>query len=51
MGWTTEESEFESRWGQIFSLLHIVQTESEAHPASYPRGTGESFTEGKAAGA
>jgi hypothetical protein len=23
-----------------FSLLHVVQTGSEAHPASYPMGTG-----------
>jgi hypothetical protein len=41
-----DESEFESRYGQEFSLLHVVQTGSEAHPASYPMGTG-----GKAAGA
>jgi hypothetical protein len=27
---------FESRWGQEFSLLHIVQTGSGAHSASYP---------------
>jgi hypothetical protein len=43
MGWTTEGSEFESRWGQEFSLLHVVQTGSGAHPASYPMGTGGSF--------
>jgi hypothetical protein len=45
-GWTTEGSEFESRWGQEFSLLHVVQTGSGVHPTSYPMGTG-----GKAAGA
>jgi hypothetical protein len=31
---TTEESEFESRWGQEFSLLYVVHTGSGAHPAS-----------------
>jgi hypothetical protein len=36
---------------QDFSLLHNVQTGSGAHPASYPRGTGDSFLGGKAAGA
>jgi hypothetical protein len=35
-GWTTEESEFESR---IF-LLHVVQTVSGAQPASYTMDTG-----------
>jgi hypothetical protein len=34
-----------------FSLHHGVQNGSEAHPASYPMGTGGSFPEGKAAGA
>jgi hypothetical protein len=33
-----------------FSHLHSVQTDSGAHPASYPRGTGGSFPGGKAAG-
>jgi hypothetical protein len=28
--------------GQQFSLLHVVQTGSGAHPASYPMGTGNS---------
>jgi hypothetical protein len=50
-GWTTEGSVFKSGWGQTFSLLHIVQTGSGAHPASYPMGTGDSFLAGKAAGA
>jgi hypothetical protein len=40
----------ESRYGQEFSLLHVVQTGSGAHP-NYPMGTGGSFPEGKAAGA
>jgi hypothetical protein len=38
-GWTTEELEFESRWGQ-YSLLHVVQNACGAHPTSYPVGTG-----------
>jgi hypothetical protein len=29
------------------SLLHIVQTAFGAHPASYPMGTGSSFSGGK----
>jgi hypothetical protein len=35
---------------RYFSLLHSVQTGSGAHPASYPMGTGFSFSGGKAAG-
>jgi hypothetical protein len=31
-----------------FSLLHSIQTDSGAHPASYPMGTGGSFPGGKA---
>jgi hypothetical protein len=34
-----------------FSLLHGVQTGYGAHPASYPFGTGDPFSGGKAAGA
>jgi hypothetical protein len=49
-GWTTEGSEFESRYGKEFSLLHVVQTGSEAHLASFPTGTGDSFPWGKADG-
>jgi hypothetical protein len=37
-GWTAKGSEFESQWGQEFSLLHIIQTGSGIHPASYPMG-------------
>jgi hypothetical protein len=37
--------------GSKFSLLHIVQTDSGSHPASYPMGTGGSFPGGKEAGA
>jgi hypothetical protein len=44
--WTTEGSEFESWWEQEFSLLYVVQTHSEAHPASYPMGTVDSFPHG-----
>jgi hypothetical protein len=36
-------SEFQSRYGKDFSPLHVIQTSSEAHPASYPMGTGGSF--------
>jgi hypothetical protein len=32
--------------GSRFSLLHVVQTGSGAHPASYPRGTGGLFPRG-----
>jgi hypothetical protein len=39
-GWTTEESKFESRYGQERSFLHVVQTGFGVHPASYPMGTG-----------
>jgi hypothetical protein len=39
-GWTTEGSEFESRWGQKFSLLYVTQTGSGVHRASYQMGTG-----------
>jgi hypothetical protein len=38
-GWTIEGSEFESRYSQIFPLLHIIQTRSGVHAASYPVGT------------
>jgi hypothetical protein len=38
--WKTKGSGFESWWGQEFSLLHVVQTDSGAHPASYAMGTG-----------
>jgi hypothetical protein len=46
--WSTKGSEFESRWGQEFSLLHVVQTGSGAHPVSYPMGPGGYFPGGKA---
>jgi hypothetical protein len=36
--------------GEEFSLLHVVQTGSGAHPACYPMGTGGSFPRSKAAG-
>jgi hypothetical protein len=36
---------------RMFSSIHIVQTGSGAHPASYPMVTGGSFPGGKAAGA
>jgi hypothetical protein len=47
MGWMTEEFGFNSRTqGKDFSLLHNLQTGSDAHPASYTVGTGASFPEG-----
>jgi hypothetical protein len=49
MGWTTKGLELESQYGQEFSLLHVIQTGSGAHPASYPMCTGGSFHERKAA--
>jgi hypothetical protein len=42
--------QFPARAGN-FSLHHRIQNGSEAHPASYPMGTGGSFPGGKAAGA
>jgi hypothetical protein len=42
-GWTAEGSRFESRWGQEFSPLYVVQTSSGVHPISYPKGTGGSY--------
>jgi hypothetical protein len=50
-GWTTEKSEFESRWGQEFSLLQIVQTGSEVHSTSYPMVKCSYFPGDKAGGA
>jgi hypothetical protein len=47
----SERSEFESCYGQEFSLLHVVQPGSGVHSTSYPMGTGGSFPGGKAAGA
>jgi hypothetical protein len=35
---------------KCFSLLHSAQTNSVAHPASYPMGAVGSFTGGKTAG-
>jgi hypothetical protein len=50
-GWTTEGLEFESRYDQEFSLLHVIQTGSGVHPTSYPMGSGGSFLGVKATGA
>jgi hypothetical protein len=36
-------------WGKRFSLLHVVQTDSGVHPASYPMGKGGSLPVCKAA--
>jgi hypothetical protein len=46
MGWATEGPEFESRWVAEYSFLHVVQTGSGVHPASYPMGTGGLFPRG-----
>jgi hypothetical protein len=43
IGWTTLGSEFESRYGQEFSLLHVIKTDCGAQPASYLMGNGDSF--------
>jgi hypothetical protein len=48
---TTEGSELESRCGQEFSLLHVIQTDSGVHPTSHPMGPGGSFPRDNAAGA
>jgi hypothetical protein len=50
-GWTTEVSEFETRWDQEFSHLQVVQIGSGVHSTSYPMGTGGLFSGGKASGA
>jgi hypothetical protein len=42
-GWTTEGLEFESQYGQEFSLLHRVQTDSGTHSPSSPMDNGGSF--------
>jgi hypothetical protein len=36
---TADGKEFESQYGQVFSLLHVVQTGSGAHTASNPKCT------------
>jgi hypothetical protein len=46
--WTTKDSEFQSRWGQVYSLLHVVQTGSGVHPAFCPMRTGGFSPGGKA---
>jgi hypothetical protein len=50
-GWMTEGSVLGSRYGQEYSLLHVVQTGSGVHQTSHTMGTGGSFLGGKAAGA
>jgi hypothetical protein len=46
-----EGLEFKSLYSQEFSLLHVVQTGSGVHPASYLISTGGYFPGGKATGA
>jgi hypothetical protein len=43
MAWTTERLEFESRYGQVFSLLYFVETDSEVHPTSNTMDTEDAF--------
>jgi hypothetical protein len=50
MGWTTEGSEFGSRYGQEFYLPHVVQIGSGVHPTS-SNGYRGLLTGDKAAGA
>jgi hypothetical protein len=38
-------------WGRDISLIHAIQTDPEAHPASYPMRTRGSFLGNKATGA
>jgi hypothetical protein len=44
MGWVTKKSGFDSYQEQICSLHQSVQNGFEAQPASYPVGTGNSFS-------
>jgi hypothetical protein len=37
--WTAERLEFESRYGEAVSPLHVFQTDSGVNPASYSGGT------------
>jgi hypothetical protein len=37
--------------GRVKNFLHVVHTGSGVHPASFPMGTGGSFSGGRAAGA
>jgi hypothetical protein len=39
MGWTADEFESESPYEQHFSPLHVIQSGSGAHTASYPMDT------------
>jgi hypothetical protein len=48
MSYTAEGLKLESRYGKNSSPLHVVQTGSGAHPASYPKGTGGPFSGDKA---
>jgi hypothetical protein len=50
MGWTVECQEIESRKGQDFSHLDVIEVESGAHSASYLMGIGGSFPGSKATG-
>jgi hypothetical protein len=43
MEYALDDPRFDSVQRKVFSLLHSVHTGSEAHPASYPMGTGGDF--------
>jgi hypothetical protein len=45
-GWTTKESEFESRWCQAYSTFHIGQSGLGTNPTPNPMGTGGFFGRG-----
>jgi hypothetical protein len=49
MAWATNALEFESRYGQEFSLLHVVQIVSGVY-STYPTGTSGSFPAVKRSG-
>jgi hypothetical protein len=49
-GWTIGGSSSVRGWKFFSSLHHRVQTDSEAHPASYPLCTRGSLPRGKAVG-
>jgi hypothetical protein len=49
--WSTKGLEFKSQYCQEFSLLHIIQTSSGAHPVSYPMSARGSFPRGETVGA
>jgi hypothetical protein len=49
-GYWLDDTGFDSRQKEDFSLLHSAQAGSGAYPTSYPMGTRSFFPEGKAGG-